>query len=51
MGDGNGIQPGCYYPGCEDRKAEGQKFCPKHYGNGWSAHAVGGVVVERKRGA
>ena len=22
----------CHVPGCEDRKTEGQKFCPKHGG-------------------
>lgn len=41
------ILPGCYYPDCDDSHAIGQKFCPRHYGT-YSAHAIDGVIVERK---
>lgn len=27
----------CHYPGCEDRKQDGEKFCPKHGGK-FAAH-------------
>lgn len=37
------VGTGCYYPRCRERKADGEKFCPKHGGR-WSAHAVNGQV-------
>jgi hypothetical protein len=31
------IQPGCYYPGCDDAHGPRDKFCPRHGGR-FAAH-------------
>lgn len=46
-GDPKKIVPGCYYPGCNNAHDWRDKFCPEHHGR-YAAHAVDGVVVERK---
>lgn len=28
------VGTGCYYPRCQERKADGEKFCPKHGARG-----------------
>lgn len=52
MGDPQTIQPGCYYPGCENETDHRDKFCPAHHGRS-AAHSKtldDGTIVVRRRG-